>query len=314
MQSIEKIIQLAGRNPLSVLITGPTGAGKSTLAKRIHQLSPRASKPFVTINFASLYEGTLESEIFGHEKGAFTGADQKKLGLLEQAHGGTVFLDEIGELQPKLQQRLLQFLHEKTILPVGGTQPKQLDVRVIAATNKNLEQEVREKKFREDLFYRLNVIPIELPKISENPLFFGESVHLILEKICSRKKVSIQKLSSEFAHALEAYSWPGNYRELENVLEYAVAASQEGVLALEHLPPGFAKAAFLPLDESIAPVIGQSVVQFTSNYMESLEKFEKEYLQCAYLSNSKKINQMSEKIGMSKVTLLKKLSRYGIRG
>jgi two-component system response regulator AtoC len=245
MQSIKALLARVAKSPAStVLLTGDTGTGKDLAAKTIHYNSDRARRPFVNITMSALPEQLLESELFGHERGAFTDARQQKRGLLETADGGTVFLDEIGEMTPGLQAKLLRFLEEKTFKRVGGLADIRVDVRVIAATNRNLEQEVSHGKFREDLFYRLQVMPIALPPLRERrgdiPLLAAYYVDLFNREF----KRHVRGVSPEGLAMLEQYQWPGNIRELRNAIERAM-------LLVEHewLQPG----DFTTLTRSITP-------------------------------------------------------------
>ncbi len=220
----------------SVLIQGESGTGKELLARFIHQKSDRAQGPFVAINCAAIPETLLESELFGHEKGAFTGAHERKIGLLEHAHNGTVFLDEVGELDVNLQKKLLRFLQEREILRVGGTGRIKLNVRIIAATNKDLEEEIQQKRFREDLFYRLNVVTIKMPPLRERK----EDIPLLANHFLDRLNQIEGKLINGFEDnvmaALMMHDWPGNVRELENVVERAYVLCPNITINLKYLP------------------------------------------------------------------------------
>src|SRR6185369_13478502 len=217
MQSIKALLARVAKSPAStVLLTGETGTGKDLAAKSIHYNSDRARRPFVNITMSALPEQLLESELFGHERGAFTDARQQKRGLLETADGGTVFLDEIGEMTPVLQAKLLRFLEEKTFKRVGGLQDIRVDVRVIAATHRDLEQQVKEGKFREDLFYRLQVMPIHLPPLRERRGDISLLANYFVDGYNREFKKKVRGITAEGLQALENYGWPGNIRELRN--------------------------------------------------------------------------------------------------
>ena len=220
----------------TVLITGESGTGKELVAKAMHALSPRKEAPFVSVNCGALTESLLESELFGHVKGAFTDAHQNKKGLFESAHRGTLFLDEVGETSPAMQVKLLRALQDRRVRRVGGNEEIDVDVRVVAATNRPLEDMVRERRFREDLFYRLNVIPLRIPSLRER----REDIPLLAEHFLSQFSremgKSIARISSEAMSRLQAYSWPGNVRELENVVERAVALETAATVLVERLP------------------------------------------------------------------------------
>ena len=234
-----KIAELAAQvanSDATVLLTGESGTGKSLLAAHIHRLSPRRDGPFVDVACTTLSEHLLESELFGHVRGAFTGAIKDKPGRLEAAHRGTVFLDEIGDLPPALQSKLLRFLQEKTFERVGGSETLEIDARIIAATNQNLEQQVREKHFREDLYYRVNVIEIHVSPLRERS---GEIIALaehFIERSASVHHRPPLKLADEARSALIAYPWPGNVRELRNLIERAVVLSRGDTITLADLP------------------------------------------------------------------------------
>lgn len=221
MQEIFDIITMISKTQSSILIIGESGTGKELVARAIHYDSDRAESPFVTIDCASIPSEIMESELFGHEKGAFTGAHEKKIGLLEHANKGTVFLDEIGELDRNLQKKLLRFLQEREIMRVGGINRIKLDIRIIAATNKDLEAEVKRNKFREDLFYRLNVVTIKIPPLRDRKDDIPLLANHFLDKLNEIEGKLIQGFDDEVMNVFQKYDWPGNVRELENVVERA---------------------------------------------------------------------------------------------
>ncbi|AMA74816.1 sigma 54-interacting transcriptional regulator [Aneurinibacillus thermoaerophilus] len=231
MREIEKIARFSS----TVLLTGESGVGKEVFAKAIHQLGARVNQPFLKINCGAIPENLLESELFGYEKGAFTGADPRgKEGYFQKANGGVLFLDEIGEMPLSLQVKLLRVLQEREVIPVGSTQTIPVDVQIIAATNKNLEQKVEEGSFREDLFYRLNVIPIHIPPLRERPEDIPVLAYYFLQKLNEKYHRDIQ-LSPDALNLLEVYSWPGNVRELQNIIERAVVTTEEEMIHADHL-------------------------------------------------------------------------------
>ncbi|MBI2989332.1 MAG: sigma-54-dependent Fis family transcriptional regulator [Deltaproteobacteria bacterium] len=219
-----------------VLIMGESGTGKGLIANAIHRLSPRKDKPFIKLNCAAIPEGLLESELFGHEKGAFTGAVSKKQGKFEMANGGTIFLDEIGDMSPSTQAKVLQVLQEGEFTPVGGNQTKKVDVRILAATNKDLFLEVQQGRFREDLFYRLNVITFNVPPLRERISDIPLLAEHFLEEVAKRGNNEKKSLSRSALNCLLAYSWPGNVRELENSIERAAILSTGSAIQIEDLP------------------------------------------------------------------------------
>jgi DNA-binding NtrC family response regulator len=236
MERLHGLITQVARTSTTVLITGESGTGKELVARAIHRHGPRREGPFVAVNPAAIVESLIESELFGHERGAFTGAHQRKLGKFELAQGGTLFLDEIGTLRAELQAKLLRVLQEREIERVGGTRSIKIDVRVIAATNTNLKDAVSRGTFREDLFYRLNVVPIVVPPLRER----AQDVPLLAEHFLRRATRDFNKriegLSPEAVAALQAYRWPGNVRELENVIERCVVLAEGPVIQLNDLP------------------------------------------------------------------------------
>jgi two-component system, NtrC family, response regulator AtoC len=227
----------AAASKSTVLLLGESGTGKEVFARAIHQWSDRSGEPFIAINCVGLGKELLESELFGHEKGAFTGAHQLKKGKMELAHGGTVFLDEVGDISAELQTKLLRFLQERDFERVGGTQPIRVDVRVIAATNRDLGNAIKEGRFREDLYYRLNVIPISLPPLRERREDIPGLAKYFLRRFAAETKKNFAGIEAEAEAKLVAYEWPGNVRELANVIERAVVLGQGPLVTLDDLPP-----------------------------------------------------------------------------
>ena len=237
MAGVRALLQKIAASPAStVLLTGESGTGKDLAAKVIHYASDRAPKPFMTITCSALPEALLESELFGHERGAFTGADRQKRGLLEMADGGTVFLDEIGEMVPGLQAKMLRFLEEKSFKRVGGSVDLRVDVRVVAATNRKLEHEVREGRFREDLYYRLNVLPIELPPLRAKQADIPLLVNYYVDTYNSEFRKRVRGVEPNVMDRLRSYGWPGNVRELRNAVERAMLLAEGPTLTLEDFP------------------------------------------------------------------------------
>lgn len=301
-EQLKKIAQSDG----VILITGKTGSGKSHLAKEIHEASPRRDRKFIAINLATLSENLIESELFGHERGAFSGAETKRIGKLEAANGGTVFLDEIGELPLRLQTKLLEALNSRTICPVGSNRDVQLDIRILAATNRDLEKLVREGGFREDLFYRLNLFRVELPGLCSDPervQFLGRR---FAQEACRRQGREYVGLSSSMEQALRDYTWPGNIRELKNAMEFAVAMSPGGLMGPELLPP------YLRTNNAPAEQNETLSFHFPTGYHEAKSQFERLFLQESLRRFEGKVNLTSRKTGLSKVTLIEKIRRYEI--
>jgi DNA-binding NtrC family response regulator len=237
MQRVFKIVTQIAPSRATVLVTGESGTGKELVAAAIHQHSPRARGPFVKLHCAALAENLLESELFGHERGAYTGADRKREGRFELAHGGTLFLDEIGEISLGTQVKLLRVLQEREFERVGGNETLRVDVRVIAATNRDLKEMVVAGKFREDLFYRLNVISLTLPSLRQRPTDVPALAMHFLERYAAENDKAVTRVSDEALNQIASYTWPGNVRELENVIERAVVLADADSVEVAHLPP-----------------------------------------------------------------------------
>jgi DNA-binding NtrC family response regulator len=256
MLAVLELVSQVGPSRASVLVTGESGTGKELIAEAIHLASPRAKAPFVRLHCAALAESLLESELFGHERGAFTGAVARREGRFKQADGGTLFLDEIGEIPLATQVKLLRFLQERTFERVGGNETIKVDVRVIAATNRDLKVEMTKGAFREDLFYRLNVVSIELPSLRERPGDVAPLASFFLRRYAVENGKSIDAFSDEALDVLTNYAWPGNVRELENVIERAVVLCDGPRIEKQHLPP-----TLVPRDEraGVPPIPGSTI-------------------------------------------------------
>jgi two-component system NtrC family response regulator/two-component system response regulator HydG len=251
MQQVFEIIDQVAPSRATVLITGESGTGKELVAGAIHQRSPRSGGPFIKLHCAALAESLLESELFGHERGSFTGAVGRKDGRFSLADGGTLFLDEIGEISPAIQVKLLRFLQEREFERVGGTQTIKVDVRVIAATNRDLKEEIAKGRFREDLFYRLNVVALEMPPLRERRSDIPALARFFLDRYSKANDKPIEDITPQTLELLTSYDWPGNVRELENAIERAVVLAPGTTLEARHLPttvrPTAATASGMPV-------------------------------------------------------------------
>jgi len=292
LKQILSMIDRVAPTTASVLVLGESGTGKELVARRIHALSDRRDLPFVAINCGAITETLLESELFGHEKGAFTGASSTKKGLVEVAHGGTLFLDEIGEMALSLQAKLLRFLQEGEFFRVGGKEPIHVDVRIVSATNRDLESEVRNGKFREDLYYRLNTITLKSPSLRERK----EDLPLLIEHFSSG---TMALLSREALECLKQYSWPGNIRELQNAVERMRILSGGGPIDIQDLPSTLRNRSPLPASSG-APV---------EMPLEELERIH--ILRCLDHFDGNK-TRAAQSLGITIKTLYNKLHRYGI--
>jgi two-component system response regulator HydG len=282
----------------TVLIQGESGTGKEVIARYIHNLSNRADGPFLSINCGALPENLLESELFGHVKGSFTGAVRDKQGLFAAARGGSFFLDEVGEMPASLQVKLLRVLQEREAIPVGATEPIPVDVRIIAATNRDLEEEIRRGNFRSDLFYRLNVIAINLPPLRERRDDLLLLIESFLQMLAQESGAEAKALSSEALDAVMVYEWPGNVRELENALEHAVVLSRGNVIDGASLPERITKRRKEPL------------VAERSYRNPTLEVIERAYIMWVLQAEGGNKTRAAEVLGIDPSTLYRKLSRY----
>jgi len=304
------LIRQVGPTPTTVLIRGESGTGKELTARAIHQRSHRADKPLVTVNCTTLTDSLLESELFGHKKGAFTGAVSDKRGLFEAANGGTIFLDEIGDITPKLQAELLRVLDSGEIRPVGGTQTAKVDVRLIAATNKNLESGVEKGWFREDLFYRLNVFTITLPPLRSRLDSLEDLVTLFLKKSSNRLNKNIVAIEDRAIQAMHRYHWPGNIRELQNIIERAAVLTTDNVIHLENLPVIFAELA---LNEEPTSPNGASPT-FQHQRQKHLGHIEKGLIKRYLQECGGNVTEAARKAQVPRRTFYRLLNRYGLRG
>lgn len=308
---IDPVLQKIAKTNHTILITGKTGTGKSHLAKKIHELSERRTKRFVAINLATLHENILESELFGHERGAYSGADQKRIGKLEFGNEGTVFLDEIGELSLRMQMKLLEALNSKTISPLGSNREMQLDVRIIAATNRSLEEMVINGTFREDLYYRLNSFQLELPPLENNKEWIEKLIKEFSQESALKQGKRITSIDEEFMKVCMHYKWPGNIRELKNAIEFSVAMNADDILRTSDLPPYIRKKLAAGAD-SHTNNSNNVKIFFESDFHQSREKFEKNYLEEMLKRNDGKINLTAKNTKLSKVTLIEKIRKYNI--
>ena len=295
MSEVYDIIERTSATDATILITGESGTGKELVAKALHMQSPRKDFPFVVINCGAIPENLLESELFGHEKGAFTGAHEQRKGRLERANQGTVFLDEIGELSVALQVKLLRFFQEREIERVGGREPIQIDVRIIAATNRNLEEEIEKERFRPDLFYRLSVIPINLPPLREREQDIFTLANHFLNKFNLEHERKIKGFSREATKLIQDYSWPGNIRELENKVKRAVIMTKNAVI----IPEDFN----LKFEES---------PQEKMNLRKAVEEFEENCVRQALLKNDGNVSRTARELGLNRTTFYGMLNRYNI--
>ncbi len=300
MLKVYDLIDKVAQSKASVLITGPSGTGKELIAKAIHYESLRKDRPFISVNCGALAETLLESELFGHEKGAFTGAIAMKKGRFELADGGTLFLDEIGDMSPPLQVKLLRVLQEMEFERVGGTKTIKVDVRVLSASNRNLKDDVASGVFREDLFYRLNVIHIEVPPLRERM----EDVRLLVTHFIEKYGGSKIELTPQAWEALYTHSWPGNIRELENVIERAVVLNSGNFIDLKDLPVEFTKAkGDLDVDRFIPP---------EARLQSTLEEIEEKLIRRALKESGNVQSHAADQLGITKSLIQHKMKKYNI--
>lgn len=301
MQEVFRALEKVVHSNVTVLIQGESGTGKELIARAIHYHNPqRSNKPFVAVNCSALPESLLESELFGHEKGAFTGATGKRIGKFEVASGGSIFLDEIGLMTPATQAKMLRILQEREFERVGGNELVKVDVRVISATNKDLEEAVRTNEFREDLFYRISVFPIKLPPLRDRrediPLL---AAHFI-DKFARQESKEIEGVAPDALELLMAYNWPGNVRELENAIERAVVLASTREITPKDLP-------------NTVRSIGEKRIYESDNTLSSwIEKLEEEALRNALLENGGNISQTAKKLGIGRATIYRKAKKYGL--
>ena len=307
MQNIFRMVERVADSDSTILINGETGTGKGLLAHAVHKQSYRRDEPFVSINCGAIPENLLESELFGHLKGSFTGATANKVGKFESADGGTIFLDEIGDMSPDLQVKLLKVLEERCFEPVGGCKTVRVNVRIVTATHRDLEEEVQKGNFREDLFYRLYVIPIELPALrarrSDIPYFVAH----FMNRLNARKKTSVNTISDRAMHVLTHYSWPGNVRELANLMERLVVIKGSGEIDIDDLPDKMKHDT--PATQFVAPELtGEGLCLSTA-----VSEFEKRLIYQSLEKTKWVKNRAAQLLKVKRTTLVEKIKRYELQ-
>lgn len=307
MKKVFDTIDKVSNSDSTVLITGESGTGKELVAREIHFKSDRKNQPLIPVNCGAIPEDLLESELFGHEKGAFTGAIRNRMGRFELAQGGTIFLDEIGDMSPALQVKVLRVIQEKQFERIGGVKTINADVRIIAATNQNLEKAVSEKHFREDLFYRINVIPINLPALRERGSDITILANYFLTNFNKLKKKNIVRITSDAINHLLRYQWPGNVRELQNLIEMLVVMKEEGEICVEDLP---AKIRNVPIGNTASGTIifSEDGIDFNDH----VNQLEKELLLKALKMSGGVKNRAAKLLNLNRTTLVEKLKRLNI--
>jgi len=307
MKKVFDTIDKVSNSDSTVLITGESGTGKELVAREIHFKSDRKNQPMIPVNCGAIPEDLLESELFGHEKGAFTGAIRSRMGRFELAQGGTIFLDEIGDMSPALQVKVLRVIQEKQFERIGGVKTINADVRIIAATNQNLEKAVAEKQFREDLFYRINVIPINLPALRERGSDITILANYFLTNFNKLKKKNIVRITSDAINHLLRYPWPGNVRELQNLIEMLVVMKEEGEICVEDLP---AKIRNVPIGNTASgtTIFSEDGIDFNDH----VNQLEKELLLKALKMSGGVKNRAAKLLNLNRTTLVEKLKRLNI--
>jgi two-component system response regulator HydG len=314
LTAILETVRRVAPSESTVLVSGETGTGKELVAKAIHTLSRRAQKPFVSVNCAAFPEHLLESELFGHVKGAFTGATTSRKGLIEEANGGTFFLDEVGTMPLNVQAKLLRVLEDRTIRRIGENKTVTVDCRLVAATNQNLPATIANREFREDLYYRLNVVSIHLPPLRARRSDIPLLAEHFLQKYCERDGKDIQGLSPEAMRLLLAYQYPGNVRELKHIIEQAVAMSIGSLITADMLPPQVREGTTEVLESHIEAVV-ESVAELNNKgRLRALDDRERELILEAIGRNEGNLERAAKDLGISRVTLWRRMKKYGIRG
>jgi transcriptional regulator with PAS, ATPase and Fis domain len=308
MRDVFKTIEKVSATDSTVIIYGESGTGKELVARAIHFNSDRRNHPLIAVNCGAIPDELLESELFGHEKGAFTGAIRSRIGRFELAQGGTIFLDEIGDMNPALQVKVLRVIQERQFERIGGIKTINVDVRIIAATNQNLEEAVAMKRFREDLFYRINVIPINLPSLRERGADIPILANHFLTKFNQLKKRKVEKITPAAMDVFVQYSWPGNVRELQNLIEMLVVIKGGGEIDLGDIPPKMLKRQEMEKMREIKIELPKGMV----NFNEAVGNFEKELLLRALEKSGGVKNRAAKLLNLNRTTLVEKLKRFDI--
>jgi DNA-binding NtrC family response regulator len=297
MQRLLQTAREVALSDCSVFITGDSGTGKELLARFIHEHSPRAAGPLKAVNCGVFTEDLLANELFGHEKGAFTGADKNKLGLIESAAGGTLFLDEVTEMTPAMQVKLLRVLQEREVLPLGATEPIKVNVRFLAATNRDIMQRVKEGQFRQDLYFRINVMNLHLPRLAERPKDIRLLAQFFLDRFSKVMSKQVKELAPDALERLRSYSFPGNVRELENIIERAVVLARGERIELAHLP-----------EMVVKPV--RTAITSGSGGLQSLDQQERQHIERVLEQTGGNKSKAAEILGIDRVSLWRKLKRH----